>query len=114
MHDLIFCICNYGTDHSLCIQNKEAILIDIEDIEPSDEELQNFERVISQFTKRHHESLEKLNTSSPAVTPESIVPTKMPRLHGQPFTSKSNLRKNRRKWGRQKSLLSKRNRKSSG
>lgn len=95
----------------LCETNKEAIPIDIE---PSDEELQNFERVISQFTSRHHESLEKLNTSPPAVTPESALPSKMPKLQGQPSTSKSNLHNNRRKWGRQKSLLSKRNRKSSG
>ncbi|KAK2657578.1 hypothetical protein Ddye_010630 [Dipteronia dyeriana] len=87
----------------------------IEEVIVSDEELQNFERVISRFTERNPgEPMCKLESLPPVTAPESGLPVKMYVPDGQPSSSKSNVRNNKRKWGRQKSHTGKWSRRSSG
>ncbi|KAK3221530.1 hypothetical protein Dsin_008555 [Dipteronia sinensis] len=87
----------------------------IEEVIVSDEELQNFERVISRFTERKPREPMSMPKSLPPVTaPEADLPVKMYVPDGQPSPSKSNVRNNKRKWGRQKSHTGKWSRRSSG
>ncbi|TXG59333.1 hypothetical protein EZV62_013906 [Acer yangbiense] len=87
----------------------------VEEVIVSDEELQNFERVISRFTERKPlEPLSKMESLPLVTAPEADLPVKMYVPDGQPSSSKANVRNNKRKWGRQKSHTGKWSRRSSG
>ncbi|KAK0603769.1 hypothetical protein LWI29_008440 [Acer saccharum] len=99
-------MCN-GTAYPSSLQIEEVIV--------SDEELQNFERVISRFTERKPlEPMSKMESLPPVTAPEADLPVKMYVPDGQPSSSKSNVRNNKKKWGRQKSHTGKWSRRSSG
>ncbi|KAK4840572.1 hypothetical protein QYF36_012667 [Acer negundo] len=89
-------------------ENTEEVIV-------SDEELQNFERVISRFTERKPpEPMSKMESLPPVMAPEADLPVKLYVPDGQPSCSKSNVRNKKRKWGRQKSHTGKWSQRSSG
>ncbi|KAK3222916.1 hypothetical protein Dsin_009941 [Dipteronia sinensis] len=94
-----------------CENIEEANLMDNQ---TSEEELYNFERVISQFTENPHVPMSSLEALPPVMAPEADLPVNMSVPDGQPSSSRSNVRNNKRKWGRQKSCTGKWSRRSSG
>ncbi|KAL5755035.1 hypothetical protein ACOSP7_023255 [Xanthoceras sorbifolium] len=94
-----------------CENIGEAILMHNQ---TSEEEFHNFERVISQFTEKPQVPTSKLEALPPVMAPEAGLPVKMSVPDGQPSSSRSNVRNNKRKWGRQKSRTGKWSRRSSG
>ncbi|XP_031277957.1 uncharacterized protein LOC116136381 isoform X2 [Pistacia vera] len=95
-----------------CEHNKELILMDDQAYH---EDLQlNFERVISRFTENPQVPARNLNSGPPVMAPEAELPIETSVPHGQPSSSRSNVRNNKRKQGRRKSRTGKWSRRSSG